>query len=266
MKLQPADDERKLKKLAQVTRRRVDGTPKHVQLREALIAGIARGDWRPGDRFPTEIQLTRTTPYSLGTVQRALRSLVEDGLIERRQGSGTVVAESRRAMEDPLHLRFLGMDGKSILPIFPKVVERRRVAARGPWSAPLGQTGDDIVRVDRVIRIADEFSVFSEFYANAARFGVLMELPLAELDSANFKIVLNREYKLPITRFEERARVGRFPKAIAGAIGVAPDAHGMIVHITARTGRDITVYYQILYIPPSERWLQILMGQPPAMP
>lgn len=247
--------------LAQVTRRRVDGTPKHVQLREALIAGIERGDWRPGDRFPTEIQLTRTTPYSLGTVQRALRSLVEDGLIERRQGSGTVVAESRRAMEDPLHLRFFAEDGKTILPIFPKVVARRRVGTRGPWSVPLGQTGDDIIRVDRVIRIADEFSVFSEFYANAARFGVLMDLPLAELDSANFKTVLNREYKLPITRFDEQARVGPFPKAVSRAIAVEPDVQGMIVHITAHTGRDITVYYQILYIPPSERWLQILPGQ-----
>lgn len=199
--------------------------------------------------------LTAATPFSLGTVQRALRTLVADGLIERRQGSGSFVT-ARQAMEDPLHLRFLAEDGLTMLPIFPKIVSRRRLTTRGPWSGPLGQRGA-VIRLDRVIRVAGVFSVYSEFYADARRFGALMRLPRASLDSANFKLVINREYKLPVMVFDEDVRVGRFPRAAAHAIGHPVSVPGLIVRITART-LETAVYYQVLYIPPAPRWLRIL--------
>src|SRR5512132_3720713 len=80
------------------------GLPKYAQLREMLAAAINSGDWKPGDKMPTEAQLARSTPYSLGTVQKALRALVDDGLVTRTQGSGTFVNEPRQSIDAPLHL------------------------------------------------------------------------------------------------------------------------------------------------------------------
>mgnify|MGYP001179290840 CR=1 FL=1 len=49
--------------------------PKHVNLREAMIAAIQDGYWKCGDRLPTELALSQLTPYSLGTVQCAIQGL-----------------------------------------------------------------------------------------------------------------------------------------------------------------------------------------------
>jgi DNA-binding GntR family transcriptional regulator len=65
------------------------GVPKYAQLRRAIISAIDQGYWRPGAKLPTELELTKLTPFSLGTVQRTLRALTDEGIIERRQGHGS---------------------------------------------------------------------------------------------------------------------------------------------------------------------------------
>ncbi|HJV60282.1 MAG TPA: histidine utilization repressor [Albitalea sp.] len=54
---------------------------------------IADGGWRPGFRLPSERELVQEFGCARMTVHRALRELEAEGLIERRQGSGSYVAE-----------------------------------------------------------------------------------------------------------------------------------------------------------------------------
>jgi DNA-binding GntR family transcriptional regulator len=233
------------------------GLPKYAQLREVLLAAIESGHWKPGARLPTEQTLARHTPFSLGTVQRALRALVDEGIVVRQQGSGTYVAQSRKAMDAPWHCRFIADDGKSFLPIYPKVVMRKRIRERGPWSEYLDQHGDNVIRIDRVISINDEFSVYSRFYLNADRFGGIMEKPLADLDGANFKAILSREFGLPVTRIAQTMIDLRFPDFVCRALKLRKAVAGTLLEIAASAGRDRHVYYQELYIPSNRRRLVV---------
>lgn len=54
---------------------------------------IADGGWQPGVRLPSERELVQEFGCARMTVHRALRELEDEGLIERRQGSGSYVAE-----------------------------------------------------------------------------------------------------------------------------------------------------------------------------
>lgn len=54
---------------------------------------IADGGWQPGVRLPSERDLVQEFGCARMTVHRALRELEAEGLIERRQGSGSYVAE-----------------------------------------------------------------------------------------------------------------------------------------------------------------------------
>ena len=54
---------------------------------------IAEGGWQPGVRLPSERELVQEFGCARMTVHRALRELEAEGLIERRQGSGSYVAE-----------------------------------------------------------------------------------------------------------------------------------------------------------------------------
>jgi len=65
----------------------------YVTIKAALRERIAQGGWQPGVRLPSERELVQTFGCARMTVHRALRELEEEGLIERRQGSGSYVAE-----------------------------------------------------------------------------------------------------------------------------------------------------------------------------
>lgn len=57
------------------------------------IAGlIVGGELRPGDRLPAERTFAAASSVSRGTVVAAYADLAENGLVERRQGSGTRIA------------------------------------------------------------------------------------------------------------------------------------------------------------------------------
>lgn len=70
---------------------RTHGAALYRQIADALrqrIAGLA-----PGERLPSEPRLAMDWGVSRFTVARAVQQLVDEGLITRRQGSGTFVAE-----------------------------------------------------------------------------------------------------------------------------------------------------------------------------
>lgn len=69
--------------------------PLYYQLENLLREKINSGAVAPGDRLPTESELIIEYGVSRITVRQALQALADDGLIERRQGRGTFVAERR---------------------------------------------------------------------------------------------------------------------------------------------------------------------------
>src|SRR4051812_48266407 len=71
------------------------GLPLYTQLEDALRERIARGDWGAGDALPTEPLLGEEYGVSRITVRRALDSLAQRGLIRRRHGIGTFVADRK---------------------------------------------------------------------------------------------------------------------------------------------------------------------------
>ena len=237
------------------------GIAKYVQLRQALLGAIEDGLWKPSQKLPTEAQLAAATPFSLGTVQSAYRSLVEHGVVVRIQGSGTFVAEGRHRMDAPWHCRFLDDKGTGYLPVYTKVLTRELTGERGPWSDYLGQNSDravrDLVRIDRKIGINDEFDVYSKFLVRADRFGAFMKKPLRELEGMNFKMLLSHEFGTPVTRLSQTLSVREAPAAVRKVLALEPPSIVTVLDIAAATSGGEPVYYQELYIPPNPRRLYV---------
>jgi GntR family transcriptional regulator, histidine utilization repressor len=70
--------------------------PTFQRVKEHLRAGIAAGTWATNQPLPSEAQLTEQFGVSRMTVNRALRELQQEGLIERIQGVGSFVAQLHR--------------------------------------------------------------------------------------------------------------------------------------------------------------------------
>ncbi len=107
--------------------------PLYYQLENVLREKITSGSFVGGERLPTEIELIEQYGVSRITVRQALASLAADGLIERKQGRGTFIAErksKKRKFTGTIHLTGsldelieMGMD----TPV--KVLEMNRVDA-----------------------------------------------------------------------------------------------------------------------------------------
>ena len=65
---------------------------KQQAIAERISASIGAGRWRDGDRLPSEQELARDHDVSLGTLQKALATLAQRGVITREHGRGTFVA------------------------------------------------------------------------------------------------------------------------------------------------------------------------------
>ncbi len=86
----------------------VDGpVPKHVQLRQALIAAID-DELSPGAMIPSERELMVQHGVSRATVRAAIAGLVSDGRLAKVPGKGTVVTRPR--VESQLHLASFTQD------------------------------------------------------------------------------------------------------------------------------------------------------------
>jgi GntR family transcriptional regulator len=66
--------------------------PLYHQLAEQLTAAISDGTLRPGDPFENELAMSDRLSLSRPTVRRAISELVNKGLLVRRRGIGTTVA------------------------------------------------------------------------------------------------------------------------------------------------------------------------------
>src|SRR5699024_2510610 len=63
---------------------------------------IESGHWSVGDRLPPEMELMKEFDVSRNTLREAIRALVHAGLLETKQGSGTIV-KSTSALGVALH-------------------------------------------------------------------------------------------------------------------------------------------------------------------
>jgi GntR family transcriptional regulator, histidine utilization repressor len=61
-----------------------------------LKDGLKKGKWRAGEKMPSEADLIGRFGVARMTVNRALKELQAEGLIERRQGAGTFAAQLHR--------------------------------------------------------------------------------------------------------------------------------------------------------------------------
>jgi GntR family transcriptional regulator, histidine utilization repressor len=65
----------------------------YSRVKQHLKDGLATGRWNPGELMPSEAELTVQFGVSRMTVNRALRELQAEGLVERVQGVGTFAAQ-----------------------------------------------------------------------------------------------------------------------------------------------------------------------------
>jgi DNA-binding GntR family transcriptional regulator len=96
-----------------------------------LRARILAGEWRPGDRLPSEPELARRRTVSRSSMRAAITVLEEDGFVSRRHGSGTYVSH-RPALPNDLGRNFGVSSLITSTGMLPGTVEKTSGAVPAP--------------------------------------------------------------------------------------------------------------------------------------
>jgi GntR family transcriptional regulator, transcriptional repressor for pyruvate dehydrogenase complex len=204
------DEERLLTdhvKFEPVSRRTVS-----TQIREQLLQRITTGELSPGERIPSERELSDQFEVARTSVREAIQGLLSIGVIERR-GNRTCVAE---------HLPDVSVNGGDHRKTFVKELFETRRVLEAPIFALAAERADDAARAsvaDIMFRFEDNLELDGfrqldrEFHTTiAAQCGnpLLIELYGKVLDqlfrSHDFEALLSDEHNRPeVERIVERA-------------------------------------------------------------
>ena len=78
------------------------GGLRYIQLQRQIEKAIADGKLPPGIPLPPEREIAKLTGLSRVTVRKAIAPLVKSGLVEQKQGSGSLIAEPVQRVEQSL--------------------------------------------------------------------------------------------------------------------------------------------------------------------
>lgn len=235
--------------------------PKYLKVCEVIQTLINNQEYSPGDRLPTESDLAAALPVSLGTIQKALATLTDRGVLIRTQGSGTFVAEKSSELCDLWHFRFIGDDGQKILPVFSKTISVDRVRDPGPWTAFLGKESH-YVRITREIDVNHEFRVIGQFFLGGRQFDALMEYDLKAFEGVHLRKIIQQRWGLSTNKVVERVAAETFPDPICRWLEMPYYSMGLVCQVLAYTHKDKPLSFQQLFVPPNMRPLEVREHQP----
>jgi len=230
------------------------GVPRYLRLRNVLADAIAEGRWAPGSRLPAEYELAAGSGLSLGTVQRALGLLVDEGILLRRHGAGTFVNRVEAPVAASfLHSQFLDEETGQLLPVYAHVPRRSKAPKPGAWCRHF--EGAQVACLERTQSVAREFMVHTRLYFNAQRFPGLAAADPRTLDGLSLKDSLSRGLRSHVARFSHWIQVRAFPSEVCRALRARRTCVGTILEIAAHDRSGQVVYFQDFHIPPNRRRL-----------
>ena len=236
--------------------------PKHARLRQAVIDAVEAGELPAGSKLAGERELSVALGLSLGTTQKALGRLMDEGFLVRRQGHGTFIGSSRQPIAGSWHFRFVPPEGGRELPVFATVLERRLESGAGAWSAVLGDDPKGYVMMHRRLDIGGKFTCTSRIYLPASRFGRLMRMAEKRVSDTNLKAVLASNFAAPTLQSDGLARLAPLDASDAHVIGVAPGTIGLHVAITGRSFGRQPITFQHMCVPPTPYALKFDFNPP----
>lgn len=164
--------------------------PRYHRVREALNTAIAAHQWLPGVPLPTETELAKNHGVSIGTVRKAVDSLVSDGVLERFQGKGTFIRRPDFQSSLFRFFRHVSADGTVRVPE-SRILRREEAAMPAAVATALNLAiGTPAIRFTRLRSLDGKPLLLEDIFLPVDRFR-----PLLEIDPREFGDLLYPLYE-----------------------------------------------------------------------
>lgn len=238
-------------------------TPIYYRIQESIRRRIVGGEFRAGDRLPSETELARDFRTTRVTVRHALSRLVYDGLILRQTGRGTFVADRSSIVSR--------IDTLQCHSFEQQVALRGKVVSYGAVSFKLVEAPSDVAvrlsmaegqkvyRLDRQRKI-DDHVVGVEIRYIPMIYGERVTQRMLERESAHDFLSEVAADPLPVIEVTMTAITA--PKWLAGRLQVKPGSALMVRDNVFRDAKGRIVQCGKSYFP-GDLQMEYVLGKSP---
>ena len=232
--------------MTKVKRDMTKTVPAYQRIKNAILDNIHSGKWQAGAAISTEMALAEEFGVSRMTVNRALKELSEERVLERRQGSGTFVAQ-QQFNHTFVEVRNIAQDLKSANRDYQaQVLSKRAITAsmlddemRGKFdideaafSSNANETDNNtnsaeaaILYEVKIIHFADGQPIqFEERWVDATKVPEFIEQDFSVVNTSDYLIA-----KSPLERGSYTIRALAAPDEIADALQIAPQSPTLVL-------------------------------------
>jgi GntR family transcriptional regulator len=239
--------------------------PLYAKLRDQLGSRIANGEWTPGDMIPSENRLAEEYGVALATMRMALKQLVDEGLLDRRRGTGTFVKQPafRADLFRFFHVHDVDDSDVSIIPE-SRVLSRQEISLPTEVKQAFGEdTISHCLKLERVRLWSGDPLLFEEIYLRLPDFEGLMTLNLKVMGPLLYPVFL-QEFGILISSATDELSFGTATEVSAKHLNLALGAPVAAIERIARNPAGRVIEFRRVHGRPERFRYRVTLGDQPA--
>ncbi|MEZ7501985.1 UTRA domain-containing protein [Psychrobacter sp. Arc29] len=229
--------------------------PAYQRIKNAILDNIHSGKWQAGNAISTEMALAEEFGVSRMTVNRALKELSEERVLERRQGSGTFVAQ-QQFNHTFVEVRNIAEDLKSANRDYEaKVVSKRAVTASMLDDELRRKFGIDematVTHTDasdapilyevKIIHVADGQPIqFEERWVDAKKVPEFIEQDFTVVNTSDYLVA-----KIPLESGSYTIRALAAPNEVADALQIAAQSPTLVLRRQTYSAGQVVTFVKM---------------------
>ena len=226
--------------------------PAYQRIKNAILDNIHSGKWQAGNAISTEMALAAEFSVSRMTVNRALKELSEERVLERRQGSGTFVAQ-QQFNHTFVEVRNIAQDLKSANRDYQaQVVSKRTLTAAmldDELRRKFGIDKDDdriehevaVLYEVKIIHFADGQPIqFEERWVDANKVPEFIEQDFSVVNTSDYLIA-----KSPLERGNYTIRALAALDEVASALQIAPQSPTLVLRRQTYSAGQVVTFVKM---------------------
>ena len=234
--------------------------PLYKDVKRRLTDALHQGTWRHGQMLPPEPALAERFGASVGTLRRAVGELVGEGILVRRQGSGTFVASHTRDVMLTRFLRIVDRDGNKHFPQSQTLSFRRTHADASSAAALRLRAGATILQIEALLSLDGEPVILDRIRLPAALFPDMTREVFSERDITIYALYQSR-YDITVVRIEESITAAIADSRVRALLRLTDPSPVLRIARTAYAHRDVPVDTRVRYVSTARHRYLSVLGQ-----
>jgi GntR family transcriptional regulator len=217
----------------------------YQEVKQKITEDLVRGRYPMGQALPAEKDLSKELDVSIGTLRKAVDELVAEGIVIRRQGRGTYVAEHdlKRLLYYFFHVVKHDADKK----VNPRVelVSLNTATANKEEAAKLQiKEGTPVWRVVNCLYLDDQCVMIDQITLDKKRFKNLTRTDFINREGSIYQLY-QMKYDQTVVRSSERLRAGLAGKQHAEWLGMKADSPVLVIRRVALGIQDEPLEWRV---------------------